>query len=57
VSIRTGFTEMGQGYFTIQIQVAVEETGLPAEIFRPTTDTSVDVNCMQTTASRSKYAT
>jgi xanthine dehydrogenase molybdenum-binding subunit len=52
ISIRTGFTEMGQGYFTIQIQVAVEETGLSPDLFKPTTDTSVDVNCMQTTASR-----
>ena len=52
VSIRTGFTEMGQGFFTICIQVACEETGLPAEVFAPTTDTSADVNCGQTTASR-----
>ena len=27
VSIRTGFTEMGQGYFTVLIQTAVQETG------------------------------
>lgn len=52
ISIRTGFTEMGQGYFTILIQTAVEETGLPPEIFAPRTDTSADVNCGQTTASR-----
>ncbi|MFT3786898.1 MAG: selenium-dependent xanthine dehydrogenase [Tepidisphaeraceae bacterium] len=52
VSIRTGFTEMGQGYFTVLIQAACEETGLPPETFRPTTDTSVDVNSGQTTASR-----
>lgn len=52
VTIRTGFTEMGQGYFTICIQTACQETGLPPEVFFPTTDTSVDVNCGQTTASR-----
>ena len=52
VTIRTGFTEMGQGYFTICVQTACEETGLPPQVFAPTTDTSVDVNCGQTTASR-----
>jgi aldehyde oxidoreductase len=52
VSIRTGFTEMGQGYFTICIQTAVEETGLPPESFTATTDTSAQVDCGQTTASR-----
>ena len=52
VSIRTGFTEMGQGYFTICVQTACQETGLPPAVFVPTTDTSVDVSCGQTTASR-----
>jgi selenium-dependent xanthine dehydrogenase len=52
ITIRTGFTEMGQGLFTVLIQTAVEETGLPPETFRATTDTSVEVNCGQTTASR-----
>ena len=52
VAIRTGFTEMGQGLYTVLIQTAVEETGLPPATFRATTDTSVDVNCGQTTASR-----
>ena len=52
VTIRTGFTEMGQGYFTVCIQTACEETGLPPEVFAATTDTSVEVNCGQTTASR-----
>jgi len=52
VTIRTGFTEMGQGYFTICIQTACQETGLPPSVFEPLTDTSVDVNCGQTTASR-----
>lgn len=52
VSIRTGFTEMGQGLFTICIQSACEETGLPPETFTATTDTSADLDCGQTTASR-----
>ena len=33
VSIRTGYTEMGQGLFTVTIQTAVQETGLPPETF------------------------
>jgi aldehyde oxidoreductase len=52
VSLHTAFTEMGQGHFTICIQTACQETGLPAEIFTAATDTSVEVNCGQTTASR-----
>ena len=52
VSIRTGFTEMGQGYFTVLIQTACEETHLPPEVFAPTTDTRVEADCGQTTASR-----
>ncbi len=52
ITIRTGFTEMGQGLFTICIQTAVEETGLPAEVFHATTDTSEALDCGQTTASR-----
>jgi xanthine dehydrogenase molybdenum-binding subunit len=52
VTIRTGFTEMGQGLFTICIQVACEETRLPPDCFAVTTDTSRDLDCGQTTASR-----
>ncbi len=52
VAILTGFTEMGQGYFTICIQTACQETGLPPEVFAPRTDTSAEVDCGQTTASR-----
>jgi xanthine dehydrogenase molybdenum-binding subunit len=52
ITIRTGFTEMGQGLFTICIQTACQETGLPPSLFRATTDTSADLNCGQTTASR-----
>ncbi|MFH0982386.1 MAG: selenium-dependent xanthine dehydrogenase [Planctomycetota bacterium] len=52
ITIRTGFTEMGQGLFTVLIQTAVEETGLPPSAFRAATDTSVSVGTGQTTASR-----
>ena len=34
VHIRTGFTEMGQGLFTLCIQFAVEATGLPPDQFK-----------------------
>ncbi len=52
VTIRTGFTEMGQGLFSVCIQVACTETGLPPERFAATTDTAEDLACGQTTASR-----
>jgi xanthine dehydrogenase molybdenum-binding subunit len=43
---------MGQGLFTICIQFAVEATGLPPETFVVSTDTSLHLDCGQTTASR-----
>jgi xanthine dehydrogenase molybdenum-binding subunit len=53
VHIRTGFTEMGQGLFTICIQFAVEATGLPPAVFsRVSADTKLMLDCGQTTASR-----
>lgn len=52
VTIHTGFTEMGQGLFTVLIQTAVEETGLPAEAFTVCADTRFEVGTGQTTASR-----
>lgn len=52
VHIRTGFTEMGQGLFTVCIQFAVEATGLSADAFTVSTDTSQRLDCGQTTASR-----
>ena len=52
-SIRTGFTEMGQGLFTICIQFAVEATGLPPAVFsKVSADTKLMLDCGQTTASR-----
>ncbi len=52
VSVRTGYTEMGQGLFTVTIQTAVEETGLPPACFTALTDTAADLDCGQTTGSR-----
>jgi xanthine dehydrogenase molybdenum-binding subunit len=52
VSLFNGYSEMGQGLFTVLIQFAVEATGLPAAVFRPRVDTSFELGCAQTTASR-----
>lgn len=52
VIIRTGFTEMGQGLFTILVQTAVTETGLPASTFEVLADTTHGNDCGQTTGSR-----
>ncbi|MBX3395270.1 MAG: molybdopterin-dependent oxidoreductase [Phycisphaerae bacterium] len=52
ITIRTGFTEMGQGLFTVLIQTAAQETGLPAATFIATTDTRDAIDCGQTTGSR-----
>lgn len=55
VTIYTGFTEMGQGLFTVLLQTACEETGLPPSAFRVIADSKYDVNCGQTTASRATF--
>ena len=55
VTIYTGFTEMGQGLFTVLLQTACEETGLPPGIFQVEADTKYDLNCGQTTASRATF--
>jgi selenium-dependent xanthine dehydrogenase len=52
ITIRTGYTEMGQGYFTTLIQTAVQETGLKPSTFTARTDTSANLDCGQTTGSR-----
>jgi CO/xanthine dehydrogenase Mo-binding subunit/aerobic-type carbon monoxide dehydrogenase small subunit (CoxS/CutS family) len=53
IHIHTGFTEMGQGLFTLCIQFAVEATDLPAAVFKKvSTDTKFMLDCGQTTASR-----
>lgn len=52
VAVHNGYTEMGQGLFTILIQFAVEVTGLPAAVFRPRVDATFALGCGQTTGSR-----
>lgn len=52
VTLSTGFTEMGQGLFTVLAQMASSVTGLPASVFRPRTDTRAPVASGQTTGSR-----
>ncbi|MBI3652331.1 MAG: selenium-dependent xanthine dehydrogenase [Acidobacteria bacterium] len=56
VGIYTGFTEMGQGLFTVLQQTACQETGLSPEVFNlVSADTKYDLNCGQTTASRGTF--
>ncbi|HWO00745.1 MAG TPA: selenium-dependent xanthine dehydrogenase [Blastocatellia bacterium] len=56
VAIYTGFTEMGQGLFTVLQQTACEETGLPPSVFSlVSADTKYSLDCGQTTASRGTF--
>jgi xanthine dehydrogenase molybdenum-binding subunit len=56
VGIYTGYTEMGQGLFTLLQQTACEETGLPPQVFNyVAADTKYDLDCGQTTASRATF--
>jgi xanthine dehydrogenase molybdenum-binding subunit len=52
ITLFNGFSEMGQGLFTVLCQIAAEVTGLPLATFVPRVDTSVDCATGQTTASR-----
>jgi selenium-dependent xanthine dehydrogenase len=52
VSLHQGFTEMGQGLFTVVTQIAAEVTGLPAATFRPCVNATFALGCGQTTGSR-----
>jgi xanthine dehydrogenase molybdenum-binding subunit len=52
IVVRTGFTEMGQGLFTVQLQTLCEETGLDPRLVRVVTDTRYALDCAQTTGSR-----
>jgi xanthine dehydrogenase molybdenum-binding subunit len=52
LEISTGFTEMGQGLYTILRQVVHQETGLDPEIMRVSTTSDPRVECGMTTASR-----
>ena len=55
VTIYNGYTEMGQGLFTILVQCACETTGLPPSVFRARVDTRHPLSVGQTTASRATY--
>ncbi len=52
ISLFNGFTEMGQGLFTVLAQIASEVTKLPLVTFRPRVDTDEPCASGQTTASR-----
>ncbi|HEX9720922.1 MAG TPA: selenium-dependent xanthine dehydrogenase [Ramlibacter sp.] len=52
VSLYSGFTEMGQGLFTVLIQFAVEVTGLAPSVFRPKVTSRFELGSGQTTGSR-----
>ncbi len=52
VALRQGYTEMGQGLYTICMQVASEVTGLDPRVFIPAVDTREPLDCGMTTASR-----
>jgi xanthine dehydrogenase molybdenum-binding subunit len=52
VTVYNGYTEMGQGLFTVLIQIACEVTGLPADRFDARVETRHPMACGQTTGSR-----
>jgi len=52
ISLYNGFTEMGQGLFTILTQCVVEVTNLDAAIFHPKVDSNFVLEVGQTTGSR-----
>jgi xanthine dehydrogenase molybdenum-binding subunit len=52
ITIRQGFTEMGQGLYTVLIQCLCEETGIDAQKVRVLVDTTKPLYCGMTTASR-----
>ncbi|HTS19042.1 MAG TPA: molybdopterin cofactor-binding domain-containing protein [Verrucomicrobiae bacterium] len=55
VVVRTGFTEMGQGLFTVLLQTFCEETGIHPRLVRLVTDTRYALDCGQTTGSRGTF--
>src|ERR1041384_123328 len=56
VGVYTGYTEMGQGLFTVLQQTACEETGLAPSVFTfVTADTKYELDCGQTTGSRGTF--
>lgn len=56
VAVFTGYTEMGQGLFTVLQQTACEETGLAPGVFSfVAADTKYALDCGQTTGSRGTF--
>jgi xanthine dehydrogenase molybdenum-binding subunit len=52
ITLSNGYTEMGQGLYTVLIQMASEVTGIEPRRFRATVDTRDKVQSGMTTASR-----
>jgi xanthine dehydrogenase molybdenum-binding subunit len=52
ITLANGYTEMGQGLYTVLIQMASEVTGIDPRRFRATVDTADQVQSGMTTASR-----
>src|SRR5262249_29288474 len=52
ITLANGYTEMGQGLYTVLIQMASETTGIDPRRFRATVDTDDRVQSGMTTASR-----
>jgi xanthine dehydrogenase molybdenum-binding subunit len=57
MEITTGFTEMGQGLFTILRQVVAHETGLDPDLMEVRAASELAVECGMTTASRATALT
>jgi len=57
LAVYTGFTEMGQGLFTVLRGLVSELTGVPAETIEVETSTQYAVLCGMTTASRATMLT
>jgi xanthine dehydrogenase molybdenum-binding subunit len=55
VTIHHGYSEMGQGLFTVLRQFASQVTGLPASTFEPRVDATFALGCGQTTGSRATF--
>jgi xanthine dehydrogenase molybdenum-binding subunit len=52
VVVHTGFTEMGQGFYTAMVQCLCDITGIDPRVVRTAVDTSYPTPCGMTTASR-----
>jgi len=52
VVIHTGFSEMGQGFYTAMVQCLCDITGIDPQLVRTEVDTALPTPCGMTTASR-----